>query len=192
MMTSNYENHCGWALDHIEPYLDDELRGGERARFERHVRACDTCASELRFAARVVGELRSLPALRAPERAATVSAAPEAAPSPIERLLARLGESWMLARRPAMVAMIVVIAAVGTFVISQHEEAPTVAVSDEEIEEAAQQTLLAFAYIGKYSRRTGVMLRDEVIGGYVVDPVERAFAGAGNTETKNQHERSDK
>ena len=98
----------------------------------------------------------------------------------------------MFASVAVMVAMIVVIAAVGVFVIAQHEKSPTVAVSDAEVEEAARQTMLAFAYVGKYSRMTGVILRDEVIGGYVVEPVERAFAGAGKTETKSEHERSER
>lgn len=191
-MTSNYENSCGWTLDHIEPYLDDELGRGERARFERHVGACDTCAAELRFAQRVVGELRSLPTLRAAEHIDAVPQRAGAAATLAERVREWLGEGWTLLRRPAMATMLVVILAAGAFVITEYQRTRPPAVSQAEIEQAAQETMLAFAYVGKYSRRTGVLLRDQVIEGYVVEPVERAIAGSGLNETNDEHKRSDK
>jgi anti-sigma factor (TIGR02949 family) len=192
-MTSNYENNCGWVLDRIEPYLDEDLSPSDLERFERHVDKCETCAAELRFATRVVDELRSLPTLTAPQTVG-VGAAPEGGASLLDRIAAALSGAWASARRPAMAAMLVVIAAVGVFVISQRRSTPpattTANVSEEEIEQAARETMLAFAYVGKYSRMTGNIIRDDVIGGYVVEPVERAFKESRIIETKPKDKRS--
>ena len=68
MMSSNYKDNCGWTLDRIETYLDEELSPAELDRFQAHVDKCETCADELAFASRVVNELRSLPTHTAPAR----------------------------------------------------------------------------------------------------------------------------
>jgi anti-sigma factor (TIGR02949 family) len=190
-MQSNYENNCGWVLERIEPYLDDELSSGELERFRRHLDHCDTCSRELAFAERVVGELRSLPALEAAPSIVDSAARripPE--PSPAERLRAWFAQGWATAKRPAMATMIVVIAAVGAFVITERErEARHPAgqqVSEAQVEEATRETLMAFAYVGTYTRRTGRIVRDEL-----VEPVERAMKDTRIIETKPEAERSD-
>jgi anti-sigma factor (TIGR02949 family) len=193
-MSSNYENNCGWALEHIEAFLDDDLSAGELKRFQQHVDRCDTCARELAFATRVVGELRALPTHTAPESVMEAVNAPDTAPAGsfmermMDRIGAAMGEAWSLARRPAMATMIVLVLATGVFVVTQHQRQPRV--SEAEIEEATQETFLAFAYIGKYSRMTGHIVRDEMIN-EVVEPVKRVMVETRILETKPQPERSD-
>lgn len=190
-MQSNYENNCGWVLDHIEPYLDDELPAGELERFRRHVDRCDTCSRELLFAARVVDELRSLPELEAPASIVEASAQRiPAQPTMAERVRAWFSEGWATLRRPAMATMIIVVAAAGAFVLAEHEHESRLAreqVSQAQVEEATRETLMAFAYVGKYTRRTGRIIRDEI-----VDPVERAMIETRMIETKPKDERSDR
>jgi anti-sigma factor RsiW len=196
-MSSNYENNCGWALEQIEAFLDDELSTGELKRFQQHVDHCDTCARELAFATRVVGELRALPQHTAPESVMDTAAAPDPAiggsflarfARVAERIRASLGETWSTARRPAMATMIVLVLAAGVLVVTEHERQPRV--SQAEIEEATQETLLAFAYVGKYSRMTGHIVRDEMID-EVVEPVKRVMIETRILETKAAPERSD-
>jgi anti-sigma factor RsiW len=189
-MSSNYENSCRWVLDRIEDYLDDDLSSGELKRFQSHVDGCDACARELAFATRVVGELRALPPLSAPgrvtERVAAAVAPPRATFA--ERLAAWMGEAWSAARRPAMATMILLLLAAGTYVITQRERPQQV--SEAQIEEATRETLLAFAYVGKYSRMTGQIIRDQVID-EVVQPVGRAMIETKIIETKPEPGRSD-
>jgi hypothetical protein len=175
VMASNYENNCGWTLERIEPFLDDELPPGELARFQTHVDKCETCADELAFASRVVNELRSLPMHEAPARVmepVTSSATPPIA----ERLAEWFNKRWVILRRPAMATMIVMIAAVGTFVVTQHDRIPgngATELSQEELQDATEQAMIAFAYVGKYGRRANYIIRDE-LDENVVDRLEEA------------------
>lgn len=199
-MPSSYENNCGWTLEHIEPYLDEELKPEELERFEQHVARCDSCARELDFATRVVGELRSLPSFSAPE-GVLEGIGERTAPSPTlaERLNAWLGEWWGMARRPAMATMIVLVAVVGVFVITQRE-VPTTGdeVSQQEIEQAAEQAMIAFAYIGKYGRQANYIIRDEIEENLVErveeameQSVEETIKHTRILETKKRDKRSD-
>jgi predicted anti-sigma-YlaC factor YlaD len=184
-MASSYENNCRWALDRIEPYLDDDLENEELSRFEEHIGDCETCAEELAFATRVVGELRSLPAHSAPE--GVIPGQEWEAPSLAERFSGWFAERWAVAMRPAMVTMVVMIVAVGAFVISQRDRLPGNGASDVEqaqVEAAAEQAMVAFAYIGKYSRRAGYIVRDE-LDENVVGRVEDAM-GQSMRETVKQ------
>jgi hypothetical protein len=80
--------------------------------------------------------------------------------------------------RPAMLAMILVVVATGVFVLSNRERvAPTSDLySDAEIEAAAREAMIAFAYVGKYSRRTGRLLRKDVIAERVAPRVAAAMS----------------
>lgn len=189
-MPPNYENSCGWVLEHIESYLDDDLSPAELKRFQGHIDGCDSCCRELAFATRVVGELRALPELTAPGRVMDgIAVTPDSGPTLAGRLAAWWTDAWTLMRRPAMATMIVLLLAAGTYVLTQRG-APQQQVSEAEVEEATRETLIAFAYIGKYSRMTGHIIRDEVID-EVVQPVGRAMIETKIIETKSRPGRSD-
>jgi anti-sigma factor RsiW len=177
-------------LDRIESYLDEDLSPADLKRFQSHLDGCESCGRELAFATRVVGELRSLPTLSAPDSVteAVAAAVESARPTLSARIAAWIDELWSLARRPAMATMIVFLIAAGVFVFTQRQRAQRV--SEAEIEEATRETLLAFAYIGKYSRMTGHIVRDEVID-EVVQPLGRAMIETRIIETKTGPGRSD-
>lgn len=178
MTPSDRSNHCQWTLENIESYLDDELDAPSRETFERHVNACPACAAELEFARRVVVELRALPQLRSPDRVVDAAATRVLRGSIIDRLRAWLDSLVQPALRPAMVAMLVVLAAATIFVVSlrdrSEQQMAANGYSKQEIEQARTQALIAFAYVGKYTNRAGRIVTQEVLGERVFGPVREA------------------
>ena len=77
----------------------------------------------------------------------------------------------------AAVAALVVVAAVGVWRNARERPAPVTSsdVDPQAIEQASRDAALALAYVGKYTRRTGQLIRDDVIGVRVVLPMHRAF-----------------
>ena len=74
--------------------------------------------------------------------------------------------------------MIVIVAAT-VFVLFQHEQSPFkkndhVELTERDAELAKVDVMLAFAYLGKYTRRTGEIVTEEVIGEKVMKPVGRS------------------
>jgi anti-sigma factor RsiW len=182
------EDRCLWTLDRIDPYLDGDLAGEEAAIFERHVADCADCREELVFARAVVRELRTLPSVECPPQVERNAAAEyEAAAagsdrrSPLQSLLDWLRGHGVFTLRPAMAVMVVVIAAVSVFVLTHHRQSPLnrnggQEITQEQVEQATLDAMLAFAYLGKYSRRTGEILRDEVITQRVIRPLGKTIA----------------
>jgi anti-sigma factor RsiW len=174
---------CAWIEERIELYVDGELHGRELETIERHLQSCESCREELSLARAVVGELRSLPSLECPERVveeAAVRVGEDAAASSgwLDRLRDRFGGRFVPLPRPAMAAMLIVIAAVSVFVITQHPFNGTSdrQVSEKELELARLDVQLAFAYLGKYSRRTGDIVKQEVITDRVMKPIGKTVA----------------
>jgi hypothetical protein len=79
--------------------------------------------------------------------------------------------------RPAMAAMVVVVVAVGVFVLSNHDRSPRVpsGYSAAEIEEAAREARIAFAYVGRYTRAPVRVLREDVIAERVAPAMGEAL-----------------
>jgi anti-sigma factor RsiW len=181
------ENRCLWTLDRIDPYLDGDLAGEEAAIFDRHVADCAECREELAFARAVVRELRILPEVECPshvERNAVAeyeTAAGGDGGSILQSLLDWLRGRGVFTLRPAMAVMVLVIAAVSVFVLTQHRQSPLNGnggeeLTAEQVEQAKLDTMLAFAYLGKYSRRTGEILKEDVINQRVIKPLGKTIA----------------
>lgn len=165
---------CAWVQERIELYIDGELGNTDCIAFERHVESCAACREELSFAEDVVGKLRALPNQRCPERVVDEALQKIGEPTSgnlVARLLDWIGGRHVTKMRPAMAAMIVVVAAAAVFVLSRHEQSPfnskssptTVAEhSEKELELAKLDAMLAFAYVGKYTRRTEVIVKQNV------------------------------
>jgi hypothetical protein len=172
---------CSWFLDRIELYVDGELAGDELASFEGHAGSCAACREELSLATAVVGKLRALPLQRCPEHVVEEAAARAGDEEPlIRRLLGWLGGRGDHALRPAMAVMVVVIVAATVFVMSRHEQSPfngngDVEYTEQEIELAKIDAQLAFAYLGRYSRRTGEIIKKEVIQDRVMKPLGKTI-----------------
>jgi anti-sigma factor RsiW len=184
---SKIDDKCPWFQDRIDLYLDQELDRTASDAFERHVETCAACKEELSLAADVVNELRSLPTQRCPERVvdeAMQRAGGETPRHSIRRVLGWLGGRSVLTMRPAMAAMILVVLAATIFVLTQHEQSPlngnagqqsAAEHSEKELELAKLDAMLAFAYLGKYSRRTGEIVKENVITNRVVRPLGRTI-----------------
>jgi len=182
-MKRTHGKECDWVLETMESWLDGDLEPADAARFQRHVAGCDACRSEAGRAREVTEALRSLPMRECPpevvERAA---AAARAGKTPLrDRIAGWLGPRVEIFLRPAMVAMLLVVVAAGVFVIANRGRVsgPQSPYTQAEIEEAAAQARLAFAYVGYYSRRAGRVISDEVMAQRVVPDVEDALARSG-------------
>jgi anti-sigma factor RsiW len=181
------EDRCLWTLDRIDPYIDGDLATEEVAEIERHLADCPECRQELALARAVTSELRSLPELECPQRVVDNAAARvESVDSgfTVRKLLDWFGGRGVPRLRPAMAVMVLVIAAASVFVLSRHEQSPfnpdardaAVELTDEEIELAKVDAMLAFAYLGRYSRRTGEIIKKDVLEERVIKPIGRTIA----------------
>jgi len=167
--------------ERIDAYLDGETSAAETRSLEAHVGACAGCARELDLARWCRRELRALPSFAPPHR--TVDAAERA-------VSARTGNAEVIpftpqrrarrARWMTVAAAALVIAAVGVWRGLRQPPAPvaTADVDPQAIEQASRDAALALAYVGKYTRRTGTLIRDDVIGVRVVLPMHRAFVAS--------------
>lgn len=172
---------CAWVRERIDAYLDDETSSTETRSLEAHVGACTGCARELELARRCRGELRALPSFAPPHH--TVDAAERAASAgtgnaeviPLAPRRRARRTRWMTVAAAALV-----IAAVGVWRGPRRPPAPvaTADVDPRAIEQASRDAALALAYVGKYTRRTGELIRDDVIGVRVVLPMHRAFVAS--------------
>lgn len=196
-MTSRDRHECEWVAAHVDAFLEEELDTVDRHRLEAHTRACADCRAELEFARQLVSELRALPQLDCPDH--VVSAAERAISTrprgAWERLRAAVDAHLAGLMRPAMAVIVIMVVAVGVFVLVHHDRAVNghsrVAgsadtnatqvtlenVSEEELQMAARDAMIAFAYVNKYTRRTGQIVKAEV-GGRVAGSVRKAMAKA--------------
>ena len=186
------EVNCSWVLDRIEPFVDGELVISELGLFRAHTASCQSCRREIDLARSLTEELRSLPALECPASVVDKAAARAGAATAggwLDRSGGRLrdwyGALSVPVPKPAMAVMIVIIVAATAFVLSQHEQSTSngrVEVADgapteQEVEIARLDVMLAFAYVGKYSRRTGEIIKQDVIGDRVMKPLGKTVAG---------------
>ncbi len=181
-MTHQRHSDCEWVRVRIEAWLDGEMDRAEADRFERHARECRDCDAEVELARSVSATLRSLPALECPgglvEHAAAVAAGSRTRPTLRERAARWIEPHLEGFLRPAMVAMILVVIAAGVFVLSGRKgmNGAIDPYSRVEVEAAAQDAMIAFAYVGKYTRRTGSLLRREVIAERIAPRMARAMS----------------
>ena len=185
---SSKNHNCDWVNEQIDLYLDDELGELERTSVDRHVATCAACGEELALARSVLDELRALPELRCPdvvvERAADAVRAD--VPSWRDRVHEWFGGRVAVFMRPAMATMLFVVIAAGAFVLTQRDgtvnrpgAVEVDGVTQKQIDDARDQTLLAFAYFGKYTTRGNDILRKDVMGERVIPSMKRAMLEGG-------------
>lgn len=170
MIRPDHDLCCEEALDWIEPYLDGDLPEDEAVRLRGHLDHCPACAAELALAARIQGELRSLPQLDCP-------------PEVMERVR-REGRGVVVAFEPqrratglrlaAAAAMLTL--AVGGGALFLRVQQPSDPPSPEEIAQATAEAKLALAYLGKATRRASADLQEEVLAKRLVVPATRGIS----------------
>lgn len=168
---------CDEALDLLEPHLDGDLTSEESARLQAHLEGCAACTAELALAGRVQAGLRALPQ-------------PDCPPELIARVLETgRGEVVAFPRRArtlrnrfAAAAAVAALAVGGGSLflhfqqLQQHAEARQA----QQVAEATREARLAFAYIGRATRKTGLDVRDEVLQKRLVLPAAQALSRLSN------------
>lgn len=192
--TFDPKNPCEWVEAHIESFIDGELDGNQEAVVSGHVEVCGNCEGQLAMAREIVTGLRAFPEEKLP-------------PQAFEAVMGQVGDGsasgwrgWLRnvfagSMRPALATMLVVVVAAGAFVLTQRgvNEEPKMynGYTEQELEQAKNDAMLAFAYFGKYSRRTGEIVRDRVIGEHVLIPVLKALGGSQSKRPEPQNGQED-
>jgi anti-sigma factor (TIGR02949 family) len=176
MAGCNATTNCEWVSDRIEIYLDGELATADMSSFESHLGACAHCAEELELAKRVLGELRNLPAQRCPDAVTSEvfesigAEKTRAAEKPFRRWLA----GWRYGLlRPALVGSFMLIVTVSAVFVGRHYRSAN-RITPEEAAKAEAELRWTLALVGDVGRRTGLTVRDDVLGERVVRPMRRA------------------
>lgn len=184
------DKECAWILERIESYIDDDLQSEELRDFERHIESCDACGRELSLARKVAHELRALPWYSCPEQVTEDAAIRIGADADAERgswfdrFREEFKASLLSHPKPAMVAALIVIIAAAVLVVSQGEipfftgaggPSGEQAVTAEELEKAKSDAIRALAYVSKYCRRSGEIVKDHAIADRLNKPIERTL-----------------
>ena len=178
------EPSCEWVREHLDALIDDDVDAmpDERAALERHIDSCDACARELEFSRAVRDELRALSVSSAP--AAVIARAQSEIDARSAAVVPLRPKARLLRGLSAAAAAVVIIAGL-TIAEQRRRTAQEVAV-----EQAARDAAIAFAYLGKYTRRAGEIVESEVIEQRLLQPVEKAMKKSGVTETKSSSDQS--
>lgn len=168
---------CTWVQDRIEVYMDQALSSDEVDKCRVHIETCPNCAQELDLAEQIHVSLRALPLPEVPEHIADTvftRIENELHAEPTQRQHA-WWDAWRIPRwRPVIAtAAAAILIVMGIYLYPQSDSPSTV--SAVELERAKQEAKWALAYIGDVSHRTGLTVRDEVIGKRVVAPLHRSI-----------------
>ena len=188
-MKSYDEEKCAWFRDRVDLYIDGDLAGEELERFEAHIDGCAACRGELELARQVVDGLRSLPGLACPDSVLDEAAGRIDVKQPAagrNRLREWLAGVRILTLRPALAAMTLVVVVAAVYMVSHEglmlpddpdstQQLTAVEMTPQEVEAARQDVALAFAYVSKYSRKAGVIVKNDVIDERVVPTVRKAM-----------------
>lgn len=172
----------------IEVYLDNELMPELVSQMEAHLKQCAACAEELQLAHNVRNTLRTLPAQYCPDRVKqTVLDQDCGARKAIS--WGRI-QSWLTPRpgfrwRPAIAAALVAALVVLTLLMTRPQQPLPASVSLEELARAEIEAKWTLAYVGEIGQRTGITIRDDVIGTRVVAPMRQAIEIALDNEPNN-------
>lgn len=185
-MSSVDRHDCEWVRDRIDAFVDgaeSDLSGAERRRIANHLESCRECARELAMAERVRDGLHEMTISTAPpsvvERAER-DIGPALGPNKVVRLRGRV-RPRVASRVSVAVAAALLVAAM---FLASERRGREVASSPAEVEAAARDAAIAFAYVNKYARRAGAIVEDEVVKQRLLAPMAKAIEKSGVVETK--------
>jgi len=168
---------CDEALDLLEPHLDGDLTPEESERLRRHLEGCAACAAELALARQVQAGLRALPQPDCPPQ--LIARVVEAGRGEVVPFPSRVRA---LRNRFAAAAAVAALAVGGwaLFLHSQLLQQRAEARQARQVAEATREARLAFAYIGKATRKAGLDVRDEVLQKRLVLPAAQTLSRLSN------------
>jgi anti-sigma factor RsiW len=176
MTPTEKKTTCAWFRDRIDSFIDGELDTDELSVFETHSASCPSCREELELAQRVTAGLRDLPSQRCPDSVTdgvfgTIE--PVHRQGPRESFLQRFFDRRGGLLRPAITGVALLIVIVSTVLIGRIRNGME-AVPPAEIARAEAELKWTLAYVGDLGRRTGLTVRNDVLGERVVEPMRRA------------------
>lgn len=186
-MKTSEPTPCADIQNQIEACIDGDLSGEHLAAIDRHISACPACSREMALARRVRTALNALPVPDAPAGVAGRVFAQIRAErhETLQPWLFWQRKSWL---RPAWrplgaVAAAILLIWMGARMAQTPERIGTVSnsagdISAEELALAEDQAKWALGYISQVSRRTGLTVRDDIIGGRVAGALQQS---AGKT-----------
>ncbi len=186
-MSSDSRIPCAWVERNLEAWVDGELARREHARLERHLEQCAGCTNAARLAGLVREALQEMPIVACPPRVSErVEAIVRNAPPSLHarkrnghRSLADfIAVRARVFTRPALAVMTGIVLAIGAAGVWNQTHEPRF--SNRDIEHARRDARVAFAYLGRYSRRTGTIVSRDVMAERVVAPVRHAVRQSGH------------
>lgn len=184
---SGASDGCSAVESRLEAYLDGELETEVRRHLDRHLAGCEACRRQLEVARSLQSELRALPQVSAPER--VIEDVLALARTESARAAARrpgMDVSWWnRALRPASLlalAASLLVAAVMLQPRTREAEVPasvattvSPSVDAATIDRAGAEARLALAYVSTVTRRTGLRIRDEIVGRELIGSAARGL-----------------
>lgn len=169
-MTSERTSRTDWARENLEAFVDGDLSGPDRARFEEELEASLSLREELEIARTLRGNLRALPTRRCPERVTRavlnrVEASGRGEVSAREQT-PRFG--WFNLRSAFAGALAVCVLVVVLVSGPRRKEAAPLAPTSAA---AARQIEATLAYLAQVGALTGAVVGQEVYRAGVVAPI---------------------
>jgi predicted anti-sigma-YlaC factor YlaD len=180
---------CWWIENHIESYLDGDVNPEESEEFERHIKNCERCRRELSLARSILNQIRSLPLQSCPKKVVDEAASKVVADELAvegnrpERLHKVLASIFTYAKKPVTILLLigtVLVAAVvvqhqHTFTTGTVETQASVEVSREDLESAKISSMLALAYLNRYSKHTCDIIKQKSVPSSMIKKLRRSI-----------------
>jgi anti-sigma factor RsiW len=167
---------CNWVQDMLDAYLAGDLSTTDQERFEIHCGDCDTCTHAIEWAEMTDTVLRSLPMHTCPDPVLDAvfdhvrSQRRSVWRNRLNSLVAlRGGIRWQPALALAMVLVCIITIGILMRPTVPTEPEPT----EAEIAQAVVDVKWALGYVSNVSRKTGMVVREDVIEPHVITPVQR-------------------
>ncbi|MDA0378272.1 MAG: hypothetical protein O3C45_08380 [Bacteroidetes bacterium] len=165
-----------WADEHIESFLDGELAGSDRDRFQALLAAEPWLRAEVAAARRIQQELASIPMAVCPDHVSRHILAHArhdwwtALPRRLADGFRRMAQAGL---RPALAMALLLVVVLSSTLVSRPEAPPAVASAD--VSQALADVKMALGVLADAGRTTGTAVGNDVIGPLVVRPVARSM-----------------
>ncbi len=171
-MTTLDRNNREWFDDHIEAFLDGDLKPEDANRFDDIALMDEDLQRELKVARSISTSLGSMPDMDCPDevvKAVMSHVRRDVRGSFVADMKSRLQNLASFQLKPALAVALLVIVVVSSSLIGRR--GPT---TDPEVTQALADVKMALAYLSNAGRTTGTTVRQDVVP-LVVGPVSRSM-----------------